>query len=840
MSVFNSVTAESPCPICGKPDWCARLPEGVVKCNRQTEPPAGWFRISTKDRGGVFRPDRDSRDGPPPLNAAAPLRTGRATKATPGKAAPLYDADARDWAAKFAPLAEAMTDKHWADLAGTFGLPESAVRRLRVGWASREALDALNAWPSKERPPGAWAFEEVDGWGRSVGISLRADDGRKRFAPGGHRGLAVPRDFDTADTLVLLVEGASDVAASPAGLRAVGRPSCTGGVDHLADLLAGDDVLVVGERDTKPNGDWPGRDGARATAQKLAERWDRPVRWAMVPEEAKDLRAWAVAAGEDWKREAVLARLAESESVATPPQRSNNYKTPPDTPGAGGFVARARPFPVHALPATVAALVAEGASAQGCDPVSIGGPALAALSGAVGNARRVQVRSDFTQPAVLWVVVLAESGSGKTPAFNLAMDPLRKLERRLYTEHVERMREYKAEDAKHDAAVKAYRKNPDGEPPEEPSEPLAERVLVDNTTTEAVVMLLGSNPRGLLAARAELAAWFKAFDAYRSGKGGDLQTWLEFHDAGQASTDRKTNAEHVLIPRAAVALTGTIQPEVFRRAAGVEENESGLTARLLVAMPAPRPVRWSDAEVSPRTLEKYSATLHALRGLDFDPDPEADPPALNLTPDARAAWIVFHDAFAAEGEALPTGPLRTAYPKLRGYALRLALVLHLARVAEHDPDADPAAVDLQSFNNAVELVRYFTTEAHRVYGRMGETEADAAVRELADRVRLAGGSMNGRELVQASKANWPKVADAEAALHTLAEAGQGAWVFPPQNGKPGRAPARRLVLHIDSQSNKTPPDAPATGGSVAVAVLPDAVTPYESKDAPGPGEAVEL
>src|SRR5262249_19086582 len=90
----------------------------------------------------------------------------------------------------------------------------------------------------------------------------------------------------------------SDVLALCAmGLRAVGRPNNMSGGAHLADLLgtAGDgaDVVMLGEYDPKPDGSWPGRDGALKTAAGLAEVVGTSVDWALPPDRAKDIRQWA-------------------------------------------------------------------------------------------------------------------------------------------------------------------------------------------------------------------------------------------------------------------------------------------------------------------------------------------------------------------------------------------------------------------------------------------------------------------------------------------------------------------------------------------------------------------
>lgn len=150
-------------------------------------------------------------------------------------------------------------------------------------------------------------FPEVDGAGRVVGLCRRYRD-RKLQMPGGGRGLTVPSWFHPAKvTEVFVVEGPTDSAAMwAAGLVAVGRPSNTGGVAYLVELLRRCPpdcrVVVVGENDRKADGLWPGLDGAAAVAEGLAAGLARrpgsvafPVGWALCPDGEKDVRAWLTA-----------------------------------------------------------------------------------------------------------------------------------------------------------------------------------------------------------------------------------------------------------------------------------------------------------------------------------------------------------------------------------------------------------------------------------------------------------------------------------------------------------------------------------------------------------------
>src|SRR5207244_2361593 len=111
--------------------------------------------------------------------------------------------------------------------------------------------------------------------------------------------------------------------------------------------------------------------------------------------------------------------------------------------------------------------------------------------------------------------------------------------------------------------------------------PVCERYVVSDTTVEALAVVLQDAPRGLLLARDELGGWLNAMDAYKpKGKGGDVAHYLEMHRAGQLIVDRKSGPEKLVhVPRAAVSIVGTIQPETLRRALGREHFEDGLAAR---------------------------------------------------------------------------------------------------------------------------------------------------------------------------------------------------------------------------------------------------------------------
>ena len=188
------------------------------------------------------------------------------------------------------------------ELAGELNVWHEALVKLRVGWDGT-----------------AWTFPEKNHLGQIVGVNRRfprreGEKTKKICVLGSHRGLSYPFDWLKGEGPILIVEGGSDVAAAiTMGFVAIGRPSNTGGAELIGKLLAQDTrerkILVLGEEDRKMHAElapqirdrhnsrcsgcqacWPGKFGATETAEKLRKALLRPVDWAFLPSNEKDLR----------------------------------------------------------------------------------------------------------------------------------------------------------------------------------------------------------------------------------------------------------------------------------------------------------------------------------------------------------------------------------------------------------------------------------------------------------------------------------------------------------------------------------------------------------------------
>lgn len=650
-----------------------------------------------------------------------------------------------------------------------------------------------------ERVEVGWRYPERNAQGERIGTITRwgaPAKGRPRYtaAKGSRRGLIFSADglptyagTSTRDP-VLVAEGASDaVCLISWGYTAVGIPMAGRGADQLVTLLTDRHVVIIGDNDDA------GRRSVKTLTAALIGACSS-LRIAFPPDGHKDVRAWVADGGAGDGDIASLIDNAEACSWA--PEAA-----PPAAPGSEAAPAFT-PFPTEALPRATADLVRAGADAMQVDEGMLGPLALAAMSAAVGNARVVELSASWREPAVLWSVVVAPSGSGKSPALELVTRPAERRDGEALRAHREATREHAAAVFLHERAMKTWERgaakgNLADTPPVAPEPPACERFVTSDVTIEALASMLAASPRGLLLACDELASWLGGFTRYAGGSGrpsSEAARWLPMHRAGALKVDRKTSPP-LRIERAALNIAGLIQPGVLAAALTGTDYDSGLVARLLLSMPPTPTRRWRPGGLSPMVEGAFGSLVSRLYALDMPEDEHGTPlpRAIPLDEEAGRHWAGYYDALNADmaGEDERT---RAMLSKLEGGAARLALVVHLGRVAGGE-DARSDVIDGQSMRRGIELAVWFRREGERVYNRLAESDEDREDRQLLDLVRRKGGSISGRELVQSSRA-FRTVADAETALSRLVDAGVGSWVTPEQRGR-GGPKARRFVLSSD-------------------------------------------
>ena len=611
-------------------------------------------------------------------------------------------------------------------LMGERGIAESVLQAARIGLAHSPSDYRATWWimiPVPYRGEGDGApIVSVKGFAfnPSAGDWKRGDDGRKIPRNAGSAALYDLIPSDPFDGPVVACEGELDALCALSNrFNAVTGTAGAGTFKpkwarYLASLAPVKEHGVVVAFD----GDEKGRKGAQKAAPTLHEA-GLGVRVASLPDgtDVNDVLT-------EGDRTDLHAHLAQAD-----PYEPSETDTAGDVGENEEDESRPElqydPFPMGALPGPVRAYVRASTRALGEEvpPAMVAVPTLSVLSGAIGDAARLELKRSWTEPATLWTVLVAPSGSTKSPAFSHAVRPVFRRESEARDEHEQALAEWKSQ-----------------EDPDPQERPTRKRYRTGDATPEAVVKILEENPRGVLLARDELGAWIGSFDRYVNGA-ADLQFWVEVWQGFQASRDRAGEG-NTTIDTPAVPVTGTIQPGTLKEKLDEIHFDTGFAARLILCQPPTPPKRWTEADVSREVRQEYERVLTRLYGT-----PRGS--TATLSPEAKERWIEYYDGANAKLETRPDGPAKAVAAKGITHTARLALVLHLCREASGETDSNE--VDAESMEAALQVGEWLTGETLRVY-RMHNLGAKAKppIRRFLERLPERFETSDAKEIAEAN------------------------------------------------------------------------------------------
>ena len=243
---WQRVTARHRCTVCDKPDWCLVHQDNTATiCMRVASdrplPCGGWLH----KRGSVTPPRRP--------------------------ALPTHINYVHDWDRILRVMGDNTDSAERNRYAQALGVAPHVVAGLGVVYAE---------------PYDAWGWPMRSATGEVIGIRLRSDT-RKWAVTGSHQGLFFRLRKPAGR--VYIVEGPTDTAAALSiGLEAIGRPSCTGGVDLIREWIGRHSVretVIVADSDD------PGVNGAETLSAKIG------IRHCVVTLPKKDMRAYVCAGG---------------------------------------------------------------------------------------------------------------------------------------------------------------------------------------------------------------------------------------------------------------------------------------------------------------------------------------------------------------------------------------------------------------------------------------------------------------------------------------------------------------------------------------------------------------
>jgi putative DNA primase/helicase len=408
------------------------------------------------------------------------------------------------------------------------------------------------------------------------------------------------------------------------------------------------------------------------------------------------------------------------------------------------------PYPVDALPSAVLAAVEEVTAFVQAPLPMAATSALAAV--ALASQAHIDVRraERLEGPTGLFLLTIADSGERKTTLDGFFTRAIRDYE----AEQVELgepvLKEYRAAleawEAKRSGIKDKLRQLAKmGKPTGDMESALRElelakpeparipRLVLGDETPENLAWSLAKNwpSAGVISSEAGLI--FGAHGMGRDSIMRNLGLLNTLWDGGSLSVGRKTS-ESFTVRDARLTVALQIQEPTLRdffTRSGTLARGTGFLARFLVAWPESTQGRRMFTE-APKHWPHLAAFHRRIAAILNQPVPINDdgtlsPTMLELSPEAKAAWVAFHDAI--EGELASGGELydvRDCASKIADNAARLAALFHAFE------DESGGMIGVDSVERATRITAWHLHEARRFFGEI------ALPPELADAVRLDG------------------------------------------------------------------------------------------------------
>lgn len=411
------------------------------------------------------------------------------------------------------------------------------------------------------------------------------------------------------------------------------------------------------------------------------------------------------------------------------------------------------PYPLDALPLPIRAAVEEVVSFVKAPVPMVASSALAALSLAIqahADAKRLE---KLHGPVGLFILVIADSGERKSTCDGF------------FTKTISDYEEAQAEAAKpalkdHRAAIEAWEAKRGGVKEkirqlakeqkstagmesalrdlehDKPEPPRIPRLLYADATPEALAYGLAKQwpSGGVVSAEAGIV-----FGSHGMGKDSvmrNLGLLNQLWDGKSLTIDRRST-ESFTVRGARLTVALQVQEPTLREfftRSGALARGTGFLARFLVAWPeSTQGMRQIDPDApdGPATWPHLAAFHRRIAAIldqpvPIDEDGALTPPMLPLTPEAKAAWVEYHNTI--ESELSSGGELydvRDVASKSADNAARLAALFQMFEGAG-------GAIGLAAFESASLIAAWHLHESRRFFGEL------ALPAELADAARLDG------------------------------------------------------------------------------------------------------
>lgn len=407
----------------------------------------------------------------------------------------------------------------------------------------------------------------------------------------------------------------------------------------------------------------------------------------------------------------------------------------------------AEPYPIEALPDTIRKAVEEVIGFVKAPVPLAASSAIAAVSLVTQALYDVERASKLNSPVGLFMLTIAGSGERKSTCDSFFTRQIRDYETAQAEAAKPAIKDYNAAveiwEAKRGGIKDKIRQEAKGGnltaqlerelyelTHDEPEAPKVPRLMYGDVTPEELAYKLANvwPSGGVVSAEAGVV-----FGSHGMGKDSVVRNLARLNvlwDGGDLQIDRRTT-ESFTVHGGRLTMGLQVQEETlnsFLAQSGALARGTGFLARFLVAWPESTQGErlFTESPANWPCLSAFNRRIGEMlnQAVPIDENGSLTPQMLTLTPEAKAAWIGYHDAI--EGELASGGALydvKDVASKSADNATRLAALFHVF-------EGGMGAVSADAFERASQIAIWHLSESRRFFGEL------ALPAEMADAVRL--------------------------------------------------------------------------------------------------------
>ena len=568
-------------------------------------------------------------------------------------------------------------------------------------------------------------------------------DGDKRFLTGGRvagcyysigttkgaAALCIAEGFATGATIHEATGYPVAVAFNAGNLGPVAKAMRERFADLPLILCADDDAATEGN---------PGRAKAAVAARAVGGLVAIPDFGTDRPDGATDFNDMAQRCGAEAVKQAIASASAPA-AVEHQPGDNNapagDFEGWPEPQPLAAKV-EPEPYPLDALPDTIRAAVQEVRGFVKCPLPLVASSALSALSLAIQAHADVRRDEILSAPVSLFLLTIADSGERKSQADKMFIKPILDYQDAQAEEAKPAWKDYKAAfeawEAKRGGIKDKIRQLAKGNKPttgeetnlrdleqDKPEPPRVPKLVREDATPEGLAKKLQQEWPSAGVISNEAGIVFGAHGMNNESVVRNLALLNKLWDGGRHHSDRADDARDRDVRGARLTMGLMIQELTLRaffdQSKGLARG-TGFLARFLVAWPdSTMGTRfYADPVAGSPALSAFNRRIAELlkQRAPIDDNGALTPPVMSLTPEAKAAWIAFHDAIEAElrsgGELYD---VRDVASKSADNAARLAALFQVF-------DGAGGAIGADAFEGASRIVAWHLNEARRFFGEL--------------------------------------------------------------------------------------------------------------------------